>query len=160
VTVVDAGALFFAGTGTDPRAGYTTCCKHDGYQDASTGYTTGGEWYVQAWMRKAEVASLKWSFIHDQQIGQLDQEMASLLRQHQHAVERLAEVPGLGVDSAQQIIAEVGPAAATFPSEKCLSSDNQLIVPAEHCKSGRPHVIPISGPLVAIIANGDERRAH
>jgi transposase len=26
------------------------------------------------------------------------------------------------VDSAQQIIAEVGPAAATFPSEKCLSS--------------------------------------
>ena len=38
------------------------------------------------------------------------------------AVRRLAEVPGLGVDSAQQIIAEVGPTAATFPSEKCLSS--------------------------------------
>ena len=58
----------------------------------------------------------------DEQIGELDQEMASLLSQHQDAVERLAEVPGLGVDSAQQIIAEVGPAAATFPSEKCLSS--------------------------------------
>jgi transposase len=58
----------------------------------------------------------------EQQIGQLDQEMASLLRQHQDAVERLAEVPGLGVDSAQQIIAEVGPTAASFPSEKCLSS--------------------------------------
>jgi transposase len=58
----------------------------------------------------------------EQQIGQLDQEMASLLRQHQDAVERLAEVPGLGVDSAQQIIAEVGPTAATFPSDKCLSS--------------------------------------
>ena len=58
----------------------------------------------------------------DEQIGQLDQEMASLLSQHQDAVERLAEVPGLGVDSAQQIIAEVGPTAATFPSEKCLSS--------------------------------------
>ena len=57
----------------------------------------------------------------EQQIGQLDQERASLLRQHQDAVERLAEVPGLGVDSAQQIIAEVGPTAATFPSEKCLS---------------------------------------
>src|SRR5215467_6171408 len=51
----------------------------------------------------------------EQQIGQLDQEMASLLRQHQDAVERVAEVPGLGVDSAQQIIAEVGPTAATFP---------------------------------------------
>jgi transposase len=58
----------------------------------------------------------------EQHIGQLDQEMASLLHQHQDAVERLAEVPGLGVDSAQQIIAEVGPTAAAFPSEKCLSS--------------------------------------
>jgi transposase len=58
----------------------------------------------------------------EQQISILDQEMASLLSQHQDAVQRLAEVPGLGVDSAQQIIAEVGPAAATFPSGKHLSS--------------------------------------
>jgi len=58
----------------------------------------------------------------DEQIGQLDQEMASLLSAHQDAVQRLAEVPGLGVDSAQQIIAEVGSTAATFPSDKCLSS--------------------------------------
>ena len=58
----------------------------------------------------------------EQQISQLDQETASLLSQHQDAVERLAAVPGLGVDSAHQIIAEVGPTAATFPSEKCLSS--------------------------------------
>jgi len=58
----------------------------------------------------------------EQQIDQLNQELASLLHQHQDAVQRLAEVPGLGVDSAQQIIAEVGPAAATLPSEKCLSS--------------------------------------
>jgi len=58
----------------------------------------------------------------DEQIGQLDQEMASLLSQHQDAVHRLAEVPGLGVDSAQQIIAEVGATAATFPSAKQLSS--------------------------------------
>jgi len=58
----------------------------------------------------------------DDQIGRLDREMASLLGEHQDAVQRLAEVPGLGVDSAQQIIAEVGPSAATFPSQKCLSS--------------------------------------
>jgi transposase len=58
----------------------------------------------------------------EQQISQLDQELATLLHPHQDAVQRLAEVPGLAVDSAQQIIAEVGPAAATFPSEKCLSS--------------------------------------
>ena len=48
--------------------------------------------------------------------------MASLLSQHQDAVQRLAEVPGQGVDSAQQIIAEVGPTAATFPSGQQLSS--------------------------------------
>ena len=58
----------------------------------------------------------------EEQIGQLDQEMATLLSQHQDAVERLGEVPGLGVDSAQQIIAEVGATAATVPSEKQLSS--------------------------------------
>ena len=55
-------------------------------------------------------------------IAQLDHEMAGLLSQHQDAVRRLAEVPGLGVDSAQQIIAEVGATAATFPSPKQLSS--------------------------------------
>jgi transposase len=60
--------------------------------------------------------------ILEQQIGQLDQELATLLHPHQDAVQRLAEVPGFGVDSAQQIIAEVGPTAATFPSAKCLSS--------------------------------------
>ena len=55
-------------------------------------------------------------------LTQLDQEMAQLLRQHQPTVQRLAEVPGLGVDSAQPIIAEVGATAATFPSAKNLAS--------------------------------------
>ena len=45
----------------------------------------------------------------DEQIGELDKEMASLLSEHQDAVQRLAEVPGLGVDSAQQIIASALP---------------------------------------------------
>jgi len=58
----------------------------------------------------------------EEQIGQLDQEIASLLREHQDAVQRLAEVPGLGVDSVQQIIAEIGAKAATFPSAKNLVS--------------------------------------
>lgn len=55
-------------------------------------------------------------------IAQLDHEMAGLLSPSQPAVQRLAEVPGLGVDSAQQIIAEVGTTAATFPSAKHLAS--------------------------------------
>src|SRR6267142_3119163 len=55
-------------------------------------------------------------------LGQLDQQMAHLLAAHHEAVQRLAEVPGLGVDSAQQIIAEVGATAVTFPSPKHLAS--------------------------------------
>lgn len=58
----------------------------------------------------------------EQQVDKLDQEIADLLRQHEDAVKRLAEVPGLGVDSAQQIVAEVGATAATFASAKNLAS--------------------------------------
>jgi len=58
----------------------------------------------------------------DKRIDRLEQEMADLLRLHEDQVQRLAEVPGLGVDSAQQIIAEAGATAATFPSEKHLAS--------------------------------------
>jgi len=58
----------------------------------------------------------------EQQMAQLDQEIASLLIPHQDAVKRLSEMPGLGVDSAQQIIAEVGATAATFPTGKNLVS--------------------------------------
>lgn len=58
----------------------------------------------------------------EQQIQKLEQEMASLLGPHEDAVKRLAEVPGLGVDSAQQIIAEVGATAATFEGAKNLAS--------------------------------------
>lgn len=56
------------------------------------------------------------------QVRQLDEELAQLLHEHQAAVQRLAAVPGLGVDSAQQIIAEVGPTAATFATAKRLAS--------------------------------------
>jgi transposase len=55
-------------------------------------------------------------------LAQLDHQMAQLLTHHHDAVQRLAEVPGLGVDSAQQIIAEVGASAAAFPSAKQLAS--------------------------------------
>jgi transposase len=52
----------------------------------------------------------------DEQIGKLDQMIADALKQHQDAVVRLAEVPGFGVDSAQQLIAEIGVDAEAFPS--------------------------------------------
>jgi transposase len=58
----------------------------------------------------------------EEQIEQLDQEASNLLARRQDAVQRVAEVPGFGVDSAIQMIAEVGPEAAAFESEKAMSS--------------------------------------
>ena len=58
----------------------------------------------------------------DQQMAQLNSMIAAAMKPHQDAVIRLAEVPGLGVDSAQQIIAEVGAQASTFPSAAELTS--------------------------------------
>jgi transposase len=58
----------------------------------------------------------------DQQIVTLERSLAAALQAYQQAVLRLAAVPGYGVDSAQQVIAEIGPAAATFPSAGELAS--------------------------------------
>jgi transposase len=56
------------------------------------------------------------------QMDTLEKSAAEALRQYQDSVQRLAAVPGLGADSAQQIIAEVGPQAATFPSAGQMAS--------------------------------------
>ena len=58
----------------------------------------------------------------ENQMKILDRSVGEALHGYHDAVLRLAEVPGYGVDSAQQVIAEVGPAAATFPSAEQLSS--------------------------------------
>jgi len=58
----------------------------------------------------------------DTQIAKLNNLIAQAMKPHQEAVMRLAEVPGLGVDSAQQIIAEVGVEASTFSSAAELTS--------------------------------------
>ncbi len=58
----------------------------------------------------------------ESQRAKLERDIADCLRAHQEAIVRLAELPGLGVDSAQQIIAELGPQAAAFPSAAQLAS--------------------------------------
>jgi transposase len=58
----------------------------------------------------------------NEQIAKLDSLIAQAMKPHQDTVTRLAEVPGLGVDSAQQIIAEVGVTASTFSSAAELTS--------------------------------------
>src|SRR5215467_931381 len=60
--------------------------------------------------------------LHERHMEQLDQELSVWLTAHHSAIQRLAEVPGLGVDSAQQILAEIGANAAAFPSAKNLAS--------------------------------------
>jgi transposase len=55
-------------------------------------------------------------------IEKLEREAMGLMKEHQDVVHRVAEVPGFGVDSALQMIAEVGPKAATFRTAKKLSS--------------------------------------
>jgi len=52
----------------------------------------------------------------DQQIAKLDQMAATALKRHQDAVVRVAEIPGFGADSAQQLIAEIGVDADAFKS--------------------------------------------
>jgi transposase len=55
-------------------------------------------------------------------MASLDKLIAEAMKAHQDAIVRLAELPGLGIDSAQQIIAEIGPQAAAFPSAAQLAS--------------------------------------
>lgn len=58
----------------------------------------------------------------DEHMEALDKLVAQQLKTHQEAVTRLAELPGFGADSAQQLIAEVGVDAAAFPSAGEFSS--------------------------------------
>ena len=58
----------------------------------------------------------------DQQIGELDMDLGQAMQAHQEAIARLVALPGLGVDSAQQVIAQIGPEAATFPTPEQLAS--------------------------------------
>jgi transposase len=74
----------------------------------------------------------------EQQSHELEQEITPLLQPHAGEVERLAEVPGLGVESAQQIIAEIGPKAEVFPSEKALASWVG-VCPGEEVSAGETH---------------------
>lgn len=56
------------------------------------------------------------------QIEELKEELGKSLRPHADAVERLAEIPGMGAHSAQQIIAELGPRAEKFATAGDLAS--------------------------------------
>ena len=64
---------------------------------------------------------LRWSTIR-QQIGDLNREAAQRMQSYTGVIERLIEVPGIGPEAAQEILAELGPVAAAFESSSNLAS--------------------------------------
>jgi len=84
-------------------------CSEEQLVDALTGR-------AQPMHRQMLALQLERLQLMDGQIAKLNGLIARAMKPHQDAVIRLAEVPGLGVDSAQQVIAEVGVKASTFPS--------------------------------------------
>jgi transposase len=73
-------------------------------------------------VRRLLKLSLEELQVIESHIEQLDREAMGLLKGHEEIVQRVAEVPGFGMDSAVQMIAEVGLGAAHFRTEKKLSS--------------------------------------
>src|ERR1700758_4735974 len=105
---------------TDPKklaqlGGERLQCTEEQLVDAGTGKAQP----VHGAMLALQLQRLQ---LIDQQMERLNSMIAAAMKPHQDAVIRLAEVPGLGVDSAQQIIAEVGVQASTFASAAELTS--------------------------------------
>lgn len=74
----------------------------------------------------------------DRQIEQLNQIAAAQMQIYQDAVARLIEVPGIGAEAAQEILAEIGPQAAAFPSAQQLASWIG-VCPGSHESAGHNH---------------------
>jgi transposase len=58
----------------------------------------------------------------DKQIDELNKLAAAQMQSYQDAVTRLVEIPGIGATAAQEILAEIGPQAAAFPTPQQLAS--------------------------------------
>lgn len=60
--------------------------------------------------------------ILERHMADLDKSLAKALVPHQEAIERLCEIPGISVRTAQHIIAETGPRAEAFAVSGKLAS--------------------------------------
>jgi transposase len=72
--------------------------------------------------RKVLTMQLEELDLIDKHIAELNQQLQEALLEHQQAVLRLCEMPGLKQDAALQIIAEIGPRAAVFQTPEGLAS--------------------------------------
>jgi transposase len=57
-----------------------------------------------------------------QQIEELNQNLAEAMREHIAALYRLSKIPGVDLYAAQELISEIGPKAAAFPSAEQFAS--------------------------------------
>jgi transposase len=90
-------------------------CTEEQLVDALTGNS-------QPMHREMLALQLEHLQLIDTQMEKLSRMIAEAMKPHQEAAVRLAEVPGFGVDSAQQVISEVGVQASTFASAAELTS--------------------------------------
>jgi transposase len=94
----------------------------------------------------------------------LNRMIAEAMKAHQNAVVRLAELPGLGTDSAQQIIAEIGPQAAAFPSAAHWPPGSGFVldarrVPGYRAATARPKATgPCVGFSISLLTQRFERK--
>lgn len=58
----------------------------------------------------------------ERQMGEIDRALDQALAAHHDAIARICEIPGIAATSAQQIVAEIGVQAASFPSSPQLAS--------------------------------------
>lgn len=63
----------------------------------------------------------QWELL-DKQIVELDKGLVEAMSKHAEVVNRLVEIPGVGLSAAEQIVAEVGPAAEVFEAPEKLAS--------------------------------------
>jgi transposase len=77
----------------------------------------------------------------EQHVIDLDRALAQALAAHQEAVERLCEIPGIGVRTAQYLIAETGSGAEPFESPGKLASW-VAICPGQQESAGRDRQQP------------------
>jgi transposase len=90
-------------------------CGHDTLVDALTGSMTP----LQCTLLKQQLDRID---LIDRQIQELNRLSATQFKAHQEVIRRLIEVPGLGIESAHGILAEVGNDAAAFPTSSQFAS--------------------------------------
>jgi transposase len=80
---------------------------------------TGSMGQIHCWLLRQHLDRIE---MIDRQIEELNQKAAAQMQKYQEVVTRLIEIPGIGAEAAQEILAEIGPEAAAFPSSAQLAS--------------------------------------